>query len=421
MSSSTVFSIEDKALRFDSAEDLEPHIKPLRESDDVITEIRLGGNTYGVAACELLGKVLRTQKKLHTAKLADIFTSRLLSEIPQALSFLLEALREVPTLQTVDLSDNAFGLNTQAPLVAFLQAHTPLRHLILNNNGLGPKAGTYIADALTELSARKEKARASSPDVEVPRLETVVCGRNRLESGSMAAWARAIKDNGKELRVIRMVQNGIRQDGISLLLDQGLRHAPELEVLDLQDNTFTLTGARVLVDAMTGWPSLRELSLSDCYLKGKGSIKVANVLLKGGHKKVEIIRLAYNDLNAEGLKALAHAAKDALPALKRIELNGNKFEEEDASLVELRDLLEERKEKYGTDDDDESTWGIDELDELESDEEDEEEEESEEEEEVEEKAERAVKDAEAAENEKVAQEADKDIDELGAKLKATQI
>lgn len=421
--SSTIFSIQDQGLRFDSAADLEPHLKPLLESSDVITEIRLGGNTYGVPACELLGKALRTQKKLHTANLADIFTSRLLAEIPQALSFLLNALLEVHTLQTIDLSDNAFGLNTQAPLVEFLQAHVPLRHLLLNNNGLGPRAGTLIADALTELCARKVKARANQElGYEVPHLETIVCGRNRLESGSMAAWARAIKDNGKGLRTVRMVQNGIRQDGITILLDHGLRHAPELEILDMQDNTFTVSGARMLADAVTGWTSLRELCLGDCYLKGRGWINVGNAVAKGNNKKIEVLKLSYNDINAAGLKILLHAAQNALPELRRVELNGNKFDEKDQSIMDLRELLDERKEKKAKDDDDEDAWGLDELDELEEESEEEEEEEEESEaEEVEKKAEKIVKEAEQAENEKVAQDVDKAVDELGEMLKGTSI
>ncbi|KAM5465296.1 Ran GAP Rna1 [Microsporum audouinii] len=421
MASASLFSIEGKGKRFDSADDLEPFIKPLVETDDVITEIRLGGNTFGVPASERLASVLRTQKKLHTANLADIFTSRLLDEIPQALSFLLKALREVSTLQTIDLSDNAFGLNTQAPLVEFLKAHTPLRHLILNNNGLGPKAGNLIADALKELHTRKEEARSANPKVEVPYLETIVCGRNRLESGSMASWAKMVKSHGKGLRTIRMTQNGIRQDGIVLLLDTGLQHAPELEVLDLQDNTFTMTGSRVLARVVTGWPKVREISLSDCYLKGKGALLVAKTLAKGENKQLEILRLAYNDITAEGLKEFVQAAKSSLPALKRVELNGNKLNEEDSNLVDLRSLLDERKEKFGKKDEDEAAWGLDELDELESEDEGEEgeDEEEEEEQEVEEKAERVVQDAERAENEKVAQATDKKVDELADKLAAT--
>lgn len=58
-----VFSLEGKGLKLDSAEDVEAHIKPLREMNDV-EEVRLLGNTLGVEACKVLGEVLETKKTL---------------------------------------------------------------------------------------------------------------------------------------------------------------------------------------------------------------------------------------------------------------------------------------------------------------------------------------------------------------------
>ncbi|KAL4956850.1 hypothetical protein BDW69DRAFT_157686 [Aspergillus filifer] len=411
-----VFSLEGKALKLDSAEDIEAHIKPLIESTDY-TEIRFGGNTLGVPASERLAAVLSTQKSLEVAELADIFTSRLLSEIPAALTFILNALLEISTLHTINLSDNAFGANTQKPLVDFLSRHTPLRHLILNNNGMGPEAGSNIAKALTELAERKEEARKSGK--EVPLLESIVCGRNRLENGSMAAWARAYEVHAAGMKSVKMTQNGIRQEGISHLLKEGLRHASALEVLDLQDNTFTVTGSTALASVLAGWPSLRELGVGDCLLSARGGVKVAKALAEAKNQKVETLRLQYNEISAEGVKHFLFAAKTALPALRRIELNGNKFQEDDNNVAELSELLDGRKEEHGTDDDPEDMWGVDELDELEdeSDEEDEEEEEEEEEE----KAEKVLKDAEATENENAAQAQDKDVDKLAEALGKTGI
>ncbi|KAL2842373.1 hypothetical protein BJY01DRAFT_4469 [Aspergillus pseudoustus] len=410
-----IFSLEGKGLKLDTAEDLEAHIKPLLESTDY-TEIRLGGNTLGVSASERLAAVLSTQKNLEVAELADIFTSRLLSEIPAALTFLLNALLNISSLHTVNLSDNAFGANTQEPLVDFLSRHTPLRHLILNNNGMGPEAGSNIAKALTELAERKEEARKQGK--EAPLLESIVCGRNRLENGSMQAWARAYEVHAAGIRSVKMTQNGIRQEGVSYLLKEGLRHASALEVLDLQDNTFTVTGSTALASVVSGWPSLRELGVGDCLLSARGGIKVAQALAEGKNQKVETLRLQYNEISAASVKQFLHAAKTALPALRRIELNGNKFEEDDNNVTELRELLEARKEEHGKDDDPEDMWGIDELDELEE-ESDEEEEEEEEEAEEEVKAEKLVKDTEKAENEKVAQVDDKEVDKLAEALGKT--
>src|SRR5579859_3882068 len=57
------FTIKAATLKFDSREDLLPYLKPLIENDDV-EEIHLGGNTYGVEACQLLGEILGTKTKL---------------------------------------------------------------------------------------------------------------------------------------------------------------------------------------------------------------------------------------------------------------------------------------------------------------------------------------------------------------------
>ncbi|KAL6720822.1 Ran GAP Rna1 [Lecanora helva] len=423
MSSDNIFTLANRSLKLDHPSDIQPHLSPLLSSTTT-TEIHLGGNTLGAPACTHLGTILRTKPTLRVAKFDDIFTSRLLSEIPPALSSLLTSLLELPNLHTVDLSDNAFGLNTQAPLVDFLSKHLPLKHLILQNNGLGPNAGTLIANALAELAERKAEARREGK--EVPDLETVICGRNRLESGSMAAWAKAYRAH-KRVRTVKMVQNGIRQDGVSLLLREGLRGCEELEVLDLQDNTFTITGAKALAEVVPGWKGLRELGVGDSLLGGRGARELAAVLAKGGNKGLRVLRLQYNEIDARGVGELLRAAREGLPGLRRVELNGNKFLEEDEGAEGLRTLLEERREEAGGEKGSEE-WGLDELDELEeeSEEEDEaegseEEEEREEEVETETRRERILKEADQEEASKVSQKKDKDVDDLAETLGKTEI
>lgn len=299
----------------------------------------------------------------------------------------------------------------------------PLQHLYLNNNGLGPHAGILIADALSELHAKKEEARKQGQ--EVPHLETVICGRNRLENGSMGAWAKAFRLHNK-VREVKMVQNGIRQEGISHLLTEGLRHASLLEVLDLQDNTFTLLGAKALAEVTPGWAELVELGVGDSLLSAKGGLLLAKALAKGLNKKLEILRLQYNEITAPGIKALAEAVEDALPVLRKLELNGNKFTEDDESIIALQELFEKRKEKLAGDIVLEDEWGLDslsDLEELSEEEEEEEEEESEVEEDLEpeEKAEKFIKEAKEAQEEPVAQRKDKEVDDLAKKIEKTEL
>ncbi|KAK4507971.1 hypothetical protein PRZ48_001706 [Zasmidium cellare] len=415
------FSLRGQALKLDTAADVAKHIKPLEDNPDV-EEVHLEGNTIGVEAAEALAKVLETKSNLKYANLGDIFTGRLLAEIPQALDALLKALLKCPKLHTINLNDNAFGLNTVEPLRPFLSQHTPLQHLYLNNNGLGPAAGTLVAEALEQLADNKAKARKEGK--EVPDLETVVCGRNRLETGSMAAWVKAYTANDK-VKTVKMVQNGIRQEGIATLLQQGLSNCRELDTLDLQDNTFTVLAAKTLSNVVGNWKELRDLGVGDCLLSARGGRLLGEALAKDGNKKLEVLRLQYNEIDSKGLKALSDAASSdsALPRLRRVELNGNKFAEDDASIETLKELLDKRKEdgeeKYpGVDEDDEDLWGLDELDELDDEDEDEEDEEADEEDAEEEKV---VKDADAAEDEPVAGKKDKDVDDLADALGKTEI
>jgi Ran GTPase-activating protein 1 len=257
------------------------------------------------------------------------------------------------------------------------------------------------------LHAKKEKARKAGK--EVPDLETVICGRNRLENGSMTAWAKAYSLH-TGVKEVKMVQNGIRQEGISHLLTDGLRHAKGIKVLDLQDNTFTILGAKALATVAPGWIEIQELGVGDSLLSAKGGVIVANALAKGKNTQLEILRLQYNDITTKGLEAFTKAAKEALPALKKIELNGNKFSEGDQSIMEL-------KEKLGGDVIMEDEWGLDSLSDLEE----ESDEESEEEEEAEKLREKLLDEAEEAQEEPVAQDDDKEVDALAAKLAKTEV
>ena len=431
---STSFSLAGRGLKLDTADDVRQHMQALATSSS-IKNIDLSGNTFGVSACEALAPLLSSQRSLLSIDLHDIFTSRKEWEIPEALLFLLHALLRCPQLHTIDLSDNAFGLQVVAPgprktdgktveqaLLAFLSKHTPLKHLVLNNNGMGPEAGALIAESLAALAEAKEGARKQG--LEVPDFESIVCGRNRLENGSMKAWANAFKAHGSEIKSVRMTQNGIRPDGVSLLLRNGLGHCKNLETLDMQDNTFTIKGAGALADVLAGWSNLRELGVGDDLLGANGAVKVFESLARGHNKEVELLRLQYNDITIGGVEVLFRAAQQGLPKLRRVELNGNKFNEDDRVIETLAELLSDRKDELGSPDDPDDHWGIDELDELEEEDSDEDEGEVDkaaEEDEREDVGERILRDADEAEDAKVTQKEDADVDELADILKRTEV
>lgn len=228
----------------------------------------------------------------------------------------------------------------------------------------------------------------------------------------MLAWAKCYSLH-TGVKTVRMVQNGIRTEGTVHLIKDGLRHCKGLKVFDLQDNLFTIKGANALAESISSWPELEEMGASDTLWGSKGIVKVCNALKKGQNQKLKLMRMQYDDINAKGLETLLVTVKSSLPVLQKLELNGNKFSEEDNNLLELKDILEERKEKMGGDVVVEDDWGLDELDELESDDEDESEEEEEEEEEV---AEKLIEAQEEAQEEPTVQVKDKEVDDLADAL-----
>ncbi|KAK4053659.1 Ran GAP Rna1 [Microbotryomycetes sp. JL201] len=356
-----VFSLQGRVLKLDTRESIEPYLKDLEQVSD-LEEVRFGGNTLGVDACSAVADALATKSQLKIADFSDIFTGRLISEIPQSLRSLCTALLRIPTLQSLDLSDNAFGGRSAEPMLELLSTHPTLQVLKLNNNGMGPAGGTMIAEALLA-NAQKAKAEGRTPSLKV-----LVCGRNRLENGSSQAFSDAFAALGSLVEV-RMPQNGIRMEGIEALA-AGLRHNADLEVLDLQDNTATEKGSRAIANSLNSWPKLRKLNLSDCLLRPKGGVLVMKALERGTNKQLESLLLQSNELDHRAINILSSAISQHLEHLTQLELNGNRGEAEDECYTKITESLA----RWGHED------ALDELDDMEEYESDEEEEEDEEEE-----------------------------------------
>ncbi|KAG8991232.1 hypothetical protein FRB90_001427 [Tulasnella sp. 427] len=325
-----IFSIHGKGLKLSTKADIEPYLDVLKAMPDVEV-VRFGGNTLGIEACQALAPVLRTLSKLKKADFADIFTGRLISEIPEALSAICAALLELESLTELDLSDNAFGGRSADPMVQFLTNHRGLEVLRLSNNGLGPIGGNIVANALLASGKLYQEAGVTS------KLHTVICSRNRLEKGSAEAWAAAYQAHGTLVEV-RMFGNDIKHEGIPALV-KGLSHCKDMQRLDLQDNTLTEEGSRAVATALTAWPNLRELNLSDCLLRPKGGIALATALETGTTPKLEILKLQYNDIDKRGLTILAKAIRNHLSRLHTLELNGNRADPEDDCITSIRDAL----------------------------------------------------------------------------------
>ena len=281
------------------------------------------------------------------ADFADIFTGRLITEIPPALSAICDSLKDKTSLVEINLSDNAFGSRSVDPIVPFLTHNRSFQIFKLNNNGLGPEGGAVIADALAE------SAKLSKEEGKTSQLRTLICGRNRLQDGSSAAWARAFAAHGSLVEV-RMPQNGIRMDGIANLA-RGLAQCPHLEYLDLQDNTFGEVGSTAMAEALPAWNKLSFLNFSDCVLSNEeeGVSAIIKTIASGSNPKLQTLQLQNNNMETETFALLAEGISK-LPSLKTLELQWNEVDdEEDENLQTLAQSLKQRGGKVVLDDEEE--------------------------------------------------------------------
>ncbi|KAK0552804.1 Ran GAP Rna1 [Tilletia horrida] len=345
----TQFSLLGQNLKLDSGSDIEPHLSKLSGSTQTI---QLGGNTLGQEACAKLASAL--PPSLTDFDAADIFTGRLISEIPQSLAALSDALAQLPQLQEVNFSDNAFGGRCADAMSSLYTKSTSLQSIRLSNNGLGVTGGTIVAAALEQRSTSQ--------------LQSLIIGRNRLENGSAPLIARALAHttHGKAVQEVRMPQNGIRMEGIEEICKALSQGCPNLRILDLQDNTLVFRGSRALARAIPSWPQLEVLNLSDTLLRSRGGSLIFHALAQVKDSKLHTLQLQYCELNRTALNDLADALDKGLGALKVLELHGNWADEgEDECLKRIQEAMERRG----------AAEGLKGLDELEPEAEEEEEEE----------------------------------------------
>lgn len=334
---SKTFSLKDKTLRLDTEADVEPYLSELDNFKD-LEKVDLSGNTISPEASKVLAQhILKHKDTLQELNLQDIYTTRDKYEIPMSLKELLGVAQQMPNLKVLNLSDNAIGQEAIDTVTDFLTKSKYVEHLILSNNGLGPKSGSKVGKALYQSAKLRESSKES--DENVRTLKTFWCGRNRLEDGSTDYLSLGLKANG-DLEDVRLYQDGIRPEGVAKLIRHGLSNLNNLKVLDLNDNTFTIPGSRALAESISEWPELKVLNVNDCLLKAKGGLAFLEKLRDVSDKsKLEEIKLQYNELDSDSLKVLS----SLLPLLKEhrlLELNGNAFDEEDEHLEKIKSIFD---------------------------------------------------------------------------------
>ncbi|RVE59330.1 hypothetical protein OJAV_G00187390 [Oryzias javanicus] len=323
-------SYKGRGLKLDDAESAVELVRDIRQSSD-LRALRLEGNTVGVEAARTIAKALEDKEMLQRCYWSDMFTGRLRSEIPAALTSLGAALMSAGSrLTELDLSDNAFGpdgVKGIEPLLKSASCHA-LRELRLNNCGMGIGGGKILAEALSECHRRSAAVGAPL------RLRVFMAGRNRLENEGASALAKAFKLIGS-LEEVHLPQNGINHAGVTALA-AALRQNPELRVVNLNDNTFTKRGALAMAHALRPLRNVQAINFGDCLVRSEGAVALAAVL-REGLPALREVNLSFGEIGEAAAVAVAQAAAHK-PSMEKVDLNGNCLGEDGCEA--LRDLME---------------------------------------------------------------------------------
>lgn len=99
-----VFSLQGKAIKFDTTESIEPYLVELNDLVDV-NSIILSGNTLGIDASAAVGKALESKSKLTVSSLAHSRSHSLPFPTPDLQSF--SRITRLPTSPTSSLVDSS--------------------------------------------------------------------------------------------------------------------------------------------------------------------------------------------------------------------------------------------------------------------------------------------------------------------------
>lgn len=363
----------------------------LKELEEGVVTVKLGGKSFGDGSAEVAGAALaRAARTLRHVDLADVIASRPEDEPKRALASMAAGLANAKHIISLDLSDNALGAKGIREVQGILSGQTALESLKLCNNGLAADAGELITQSLTEKTPTKltllhfhnnllesAGAKALSPVVEAsPDLEDFRFSGLRLYHDGAERICQALACVPENLRRINLSDNNFGIPGAAALADslrktrnvedlilrdtaladegmvlvaKALEEAGRrLRVLDVSGNEVTVGSAGALGKCVTGMPVLRVLMAEDNELGSAGAKVLANSLDPVIHADLQTIVLAASEIGTSGALALAKAAQQ-LPGLKSINLNANAIAPD--AVEDIEALLDEKLGSLSDNDD----------------------------------------------------------------------
>ncbi|KAH9385433.1 Ran GTPase-activating protein 1 [Nematocida major] len=309
-----IISISEEKKMYNTAQDVQELAENIKKSAETLKGIDLSENSFSPEALLPVLAELGKVEGLEIVVFRGIFTQRVKEQVYPSLRDIVKYISPLKKVSYFDISDNALSMNGMEILVPLIESMHALKHLVMNNNGIGIDGGEFLAKALEKLSAQSTA------------LESLEVGRNRLEDSATKL--------GKALAmfpyfdVLKIYQNSISSINIGDLLSS--LENQSMRVLDISDNFLLEHGSTVLSGVVASWP-IEYLNISDCMMSDKG-IEVfarsipSSVALQGELVSEKEIDMSYNDIT-EGAIEHIRAVLQKMHST-RLVLTGNELAKE---------------------------------------------------------------------------------------------
>ncbi|KAI5191758.1 Ran GTPase-activating protein 1 [Nematocida minor] len=316
-----IISISEEKKMYNTAEDVKSLVEDIRKSAETLRGIDLSENSFSPEALKEVLVELSKAKEIEVVIFKGIFTQRVKEQVNASLSSIVEHLLPLKKIAYFDISDNALSLYGMEILVPLVEKMHKVKHLVMNNNGIGIDGGEFLSQALENLA--KESTELQSLEV----------GRNRLEE-SATKLGKALS-HFPHFDALKIYQNSISSVNMGDLFNS--LSGQSMRVLDVSDNFLLEYGSTVLSTVIANWP-IEYLNVADCMMSDKGVEIFAQAiptvtLLQGELIPEKEIDLSYNDITEESLKSVAEVLRK-MPSTKFI-LTGNELAKKDIEYIKM--------------------------------------------------------------------------------------
>lgn len=231
-------------------------------------------------------------------------------------AFLTPALQQLSLLYYLDMSDNEIGDEGVAAMSAALPQLLWLQYLLLNNNNISSSGMLILAPALQYnvnmrgLSLANNKIGDNGTEALAPALQQFTnlfeldLNENSIGANGATALAHALLsvESTSLIQLLNMGNNNIGSNG-AISLSHTLRTLPLLYFLDMSNNEIGDEGARPLAAALQSSTKIGFLGLDGNNIGGSGTEALASAL--SGATNLMVLSMNNNDIGDSSAMLLA--------------------------------------------------------------------------------------------------------------------